>query len=122
MKVVYGLNAAYEADPTMEAIEEGLGSGREVLVQGASLVETLPFLRHLPSFLPFQKRLARARDAKGQGAKPSTKEWTDVSLELPPRLRVCRGACLLTSCRSVVAEGQVYRAVYASRSYKVART
>ena len=66
MKVVYGLNAAYEADPTMEAIEEGLGSGREVLVQGASLVETLPFLRHLPSFLPFQKRLACARDASAR--------------------------------------------------------
>ena len=100
MKLVYGLDAAYDNDPTIETIEEGLSAGRNVIVQGASLVESLPFLRHMPSFMPFQREFARAREKSGRMYGIPFELYKATVVSAIPDVRTCslhmtRGAIYL---------------------------
>ena len=64
VKVVYGLNLA-ETDPEAVQIEK-MVEGLQALTPGKYLVEFLPFLQHLPSWLPgmaFQRELSVWRSA-----------------------------------------------------------
>ncbi|KAI8994236.1 CyP450 monooxygenase [Trametes punicea] len=66
LKAVYGIEVAEHGDKIVETVDlamEGVALG---LTPGAFLVEYLPFLRHVPAWVPgagFQKRLARWRNA-----------------------------------------------------------
>ncbi|TFK83547.1 cytochrome P450 [Polyporus arcularius HHB13444] len=66
LKVVYGIDIAERGDKLIEIIEVAMEGVAEGLTPGAFLVEYLPFLRHVPAWLPgagFQTRLKRWRDA-----------------------------------------------------------
>ncbi|TFK90517.1 cytochrome P450 [Polyporus arcularius HHB13444] len=52
LKVAYGVDVADEHDETVEVINAGVEGVRELLVFGGFLVDYLPFLRHVPSYLP----------------------------------------------------------------------
>ncbi|KAM5539491.1 hypothetical protein V8D89_006943 [Ganoderma adspersum] len=66
LKTVYGIDVAEEGDRIIEVIDTAMEGVSVALTPGAFLVEYLPFLRHVPEWLPgagFQKRLRRWRDA-----------------------------------------------------------
>ena len=66
LKTVYGIDVAEEGDRIIEVIDTAMEGVSVALTPGAFLVEYLPFLRHIPEWLPgagFQKRLRRWRDA-----------------------------------------------------------
>ena len=66
LKTVYGIDVAEEGDRIIEVIDMAMEGVSVALTPGAFLVEYLPFLRHIPEWLPgagFQKRLRRWRDA-----------------------------------------------------------
>ncbi|PIL22785.1 cytochrome P450 [Ganoderma sinense ZZ0214-1] len=66
LKTVYGIDVAKEGDRIIEVIDTSMEGVSVALTPGAFLVEYLPFLRHIPEWLPgagFQKRLRRWRDA-----------------------------------------------------------
>lgn len=52
LKMAYGVDVVDEHDETVEVINEGVEGVRELLVFGGFLVDYLPFLRHVPSYLP----------------------------------------------------------------------
>lgn len=61
VKVVYGVEVASENDPYIALMEQVLESA-EAFTPGAFMVELLPWLRHVPAWVPgagFQKTLAR---------------------------------------------------------------
>lgn len=66
LKVVYGIDIAERGDRLVELIDAAMEGVAEGLTPGAFLVEYLPFLRHVPAWIPgagFQTRLKRWRDA-----------------------------------------------------------
>ncbi|KAI1794923.1 cytochrome P450 [Ganoderma leucocontextum] len=66
LKTVYGIDVAEHGDTIIEVIDTAMEGVAVGLTPGAFLVEYLPFLRHIPEWLPgagFQKKLRRWRDA-----------------------------------------------------------
>ena len=66
LKTVYGIDVAERGDRIIEVIDTAMEGVSVGLTPGAFLVEYLPFLRHVPEWLPgagFQKKLRRWRDA-----------------------------------------------------------
>ena len=62
LKIAYGVDVVDAHDETVEVINEGVAGVRELLVFGGFLVDYLPFLRHVPSYLPgcgFMKRFEK---------------------------------------------------------------
>ena len=66
LKIAYGVDVVDEHDETVEVINEGVAGVRELIVFGGFLVDYLPFLRHVPSYLPgcgFMKQFERWAEA-----------------------------------------------------------
>ncbi|RPD57201.1 CyP450 monooxygenase [Lentinus tigrinus ALCF2SS1-7] len=65
LKMAYGIDVKDENDELLTYIETGLQGSRELILSGGFLVDFIPILRHLPSFLPgcgFRKKFARWRE------------------------------------------------------------
>lgn len=63
---MYDIEVAEENDDIIEKVEKAVLGASEGLVPGKYLVEVLPFLRHVPAFVPgagFQKSFAEWRAA-----------------------------------------------------------
>lgn len=52
MEVVYGIAVTVEDDPYISLAENATKVFTEITVPGRFIVELLPFIRHLPSWLP----------------------------------------------------------------------
>ena len=52
LKTMYGIDAAGENDPFIEAVDAGLEGQIQGMVAGKFLVEYLPFLRYIPTWVP----------------------------------------------------------------------
>ena len=81
LKILYDIDVAPENDETLAIIEEGLLGSREVIVSGGFLVDYFHFLRHMPSFVPFQRQFTKWRKA--------TKRMHDAPFERYKRAVVC---------------------------------
>ena len=78
LKTVYGIDIAERGDRIVEVIDMAMEGVSVALTPGTFLVEYLPFLRHIPEWLPgasFQKKL---RD----GATRPTR-WSRCRLRKP---------------------------------------
>ncbi|KAI0767393.1 cytochrome P450 [Fomes fomentarius] len=65
LKILYDIDVTDENDEWIKTVEKALEGAIESLVPGAFLVEFLPFLRHVPAFVPgagFQKKFAEWRE------------------------------------------------------------
>ncbi|KZP16288.1 cytochrome P450 [Athelia psychrophila] len=74
IEISYGLDVLPKNDPFIEAADKGVASVATAFMPGAFLVNTLPILKHIPSWFP------------GAGFKQKAKEWTryaDETLEAP---------------------------------------
>ncbi|KAI0712382.1 O-methylsterigmatocystin oxidoreductase [Earliella scabrosa] len=64
MKIVYGIDAKDEHDPTIDLIAAAIDAVTPAVVPGSYLVDALPFLRYVPAWFPgagFQKQFATFR-------------------------------------------------------------
>ncbi|VDC07343.1 unnamed protein product [Peniophora sp. CBMAI 1063] len=61
LSLTYGLSAQEADDAYVEHAENTMNIIRESAVVGAYLCDLLPMMKHLPSWLPFQRRAARGR-------------------------------------------------------------
>ena len=59
MKVIYGIHVKEEGDEYVDMIEAALNVLTQVMVQGKYLVEFLPFLRYVPTWVPGAGRIHR---------------------------------------------------------------
>lgn len=73
LSITYGLDALPFDDPYIQTIEKAMES-TVALVPGTALVEFLPFLKHVPSFLP---------DAGIQRKAKLWRGYVKKSLEVP---------------------------------------
>ncbi|KZP06197.1 cytochrome P450 [Athelia psychrophila] len=74
IEITYGLDVLPKNDPFIESADKGLATLALAVVPGAFLVDTLPILKHVPSWFP------------GAGFKRKAKEWkryADEVLEAP---------------------------------------
>ena len=65
MRVVYGIEVKSKEDEYLSLAEQGNDIFHKAFVPGKYLVETLPFLRHVPAWLPgagFQRDAAAWRE------------------------------------------------------------
>lgn len=93
MAIAYGIDVLPKNDPYIEAAEKGLATVAIAAVPGAYLVDTLPFLKHVPDWMP------------GAGFKLQAKQWrtfADRVLEAP--FAAVKKA-MVSSVRKPVAHG-----------------
>ncbi|KAH9924329.1 cytochrome P450 [Epithele typhae] len=117
VKVVYDLDVKDENDEVLKAIELGLEGGREALIPGRFLVDSLPFLRFLPSFFPSQRHFARLSDQRSHMFD------LPYALHKAAASRNEAGDCIMTDIISSIA-GDTEDAQYSAKSaeaYKVAK-
>ncbi|KAI0769932.1 cytochrome P450 [Fomes fomentarius] len=88
LKVVYGIDIAEQGDPLLEVIDAAMEGVAEGLTPGAFLVEYLPFLRHVPAWVPgasFQTKLKRWRDSSHEMVDlPFAQAKVAINSENPP--------------------------------------
>jgi hypothetical protein len=87
IKLTYGLDVKEENDPYIDCFEQAILSLSQAGTPGAFLVDTFPFLKHVPKWVP------------GAGFQRKAEEWKKISqymLELPFRdskKNIVRGSC-----------------------------
>ena len=88
MKIVYGIDAKDEHDPTIDLIAAAIDAVTPAVVPGSYLVDALPFLRYVPAWFPgagFQKQFAtfRKSNERIQDVPYSLRKVDGVSLFVP---------------------------------------
>lgn len=66
LKILYDIDVVNEDDHFIKKVEKAMEGASASTVPGAFMVEFLPFLRHVPAFVPgagFQRRFAEWRAA-----------------------------------------------------------
>jgi hypothetical protein len=67
MSVAYGLDVKPKGDPYIAAAKGAVHPATVAMVPGTFLVDTMPFLKHVPSWFP------------GAGFKRKAKGWKDLA-------------------------------------------
>ncbi|KAI0697650.1 cytochrome P450 [Cerioporus squamosus] len=99
LKILYDIDAAEDNDPYISNVDAALEGVSQGLVPGKYMVEFLPFLRHVPAWVPgagFQRQLAKWR-AAGVALKNEPFAHVQQSLEQGYSSRSVVGR-LLASC------------------------
>lgn len=73
--IVYGYEIGDENDVTLAVCEQAMTSV-EFLISNTYLVEYLPFLAHLPTWLPFTSFLRRLQDLRRCSEELRDMPWT----------------------------------------------
>ncbi|EEB88750.1 hypothetical protein MPER_13242, partial [Moniliophthora perniciosa FA553] len=70
MSVAYGIEIKSKNDPWVALAEDAVQPFVDALVPGAFLVDSFPFLKHVPSWMP------------GAGFKRKAQEWKEAGFKL----------------------------------------
>ena len=81
LKMAYGIDVKDESDEMLTYIDAGMEGIRKLAVSGGFVVDSLPFLRYLPSYVPgcgFQKTFAQWRERSALWRNTPFKHYQDA--------------------------------------------
>ncbi|KAI0042142.1 cytochrome P450 [Auriscalpium vulgare] len=82
MAIAYGQNVQNEDDELLQSARAALNSAAVALMPGGLLINDLPFLRHIPAWVPYLSYRPIARDAYKAGQISLYRPWNTVKDEL----------------------------------------
>lgn len=109
MRISYGIQVKDENDQYVTAVETGVATFNEAFVPGAFLVETFPFLKHIPDWFP------------GAGFKRTVAAWKDIvhNMRDAPFEKTMESWVRLHDTRAHGAETYTYSRVHGRRRVRL---